>query len=172
MNAKLLFAAGIVLAVVAGALFGGWYVLRRQPPAFCQISGRPIHANMVTYAQVDGKKVYACCARCVLTLARQTGKTARILEVTDYATGRRLAARDAYFVDGSDVHMCAGPRLEVDESRTPYYRFFDRCEPSLLAFASEQRAREFAAEHGGTVRQVEELEREVRPAASATEKVK
>jgi hypothetical protein len=170
MKSKPLCAAVIALAVVAGALAGGWYVLRRQPPAFCQISGRPIHANMITYAEVDGKKVYACCARCVLTLAEETGKTVRILEVTDYATGRRLAARDAYFVDGSEAHICAGPRLEVDESRTPYYRIFDRCEPSVLGFASEQRAREFAAQHGGAVKRLDQLMQEVRPAAPAGEK--
>jgi len=161
MKARMIFAAAVVVALVVGAAIGGWYVLRGQPPAFCEISGRPIHANMLTRVRVNGEILYTCCARCPLTLAAQDGQKVQILEVTDFATGKRLEADDAFFVEGSRVHMCSGPRVKRDEARTPMIELFDRCEPSLLAFAQEQEARDFIAQNGGTLRRLSDLMQEV-----------
>ncbi|MDA2915143.1 hypothetical protein MYX77_14545, partial [Acidobacteriia bacterium AH_259_A11_L15] len=80
---------------------------------------------------------------CGLTLAAQTGQRVEILEVTDYVSGRRRPAQQAYYVEGSQVEVCSTPRLKVDQTRTPYVRLFDRCSPSLLAFATEENARDF-----------------------------
>ena len=56
MKARMIFAAAVGLALVVGAILGGWYVLRRQAPTFCEISGRPIHGNMHTVARVNGER--------------------------------------------------------------------------------------------------------------------
>lgn len=161
MKARMIFAATVLIALVAGAAIGAWYVLQQQAPAFCEISGRSIHANMHTMVRVNGETLHSCCARCPLTLARQAGKEVRLLEVTDFSTGQRLRADDAYFVEGSQVHMCSGPRIRRDETRTPLVEFFDRCEPSLVAFAGEQDARDFIAENGGTLKRLDDLMRDV-----------
>jgi hypothetical protein len=168
MNSKSLVAAIVVLAAIVGALAGAWFVLYRQPPAFCEISGRPIHADMLTRVKVDGKLLYACCARCPLTLAANTHQKIEILEVTDYATGRRLRARDAYFVDGSRMEMCSTPRLKFDQERTPYVRLFDRCSPSLLAFRRKEDAQEFIEAYGGTLQRLDDLMRQVEPKQKVT----
>lgn len=168
MKFRMIFAAAVGLALVVGALVGGWYVLREQPPAFCEISGRPIHGNMTTVARVNGERLHACCPRCPLTLASQTGQKVQLLEVTDFATGKRLRPTDAYFVEGSQVHICSGPRVKRDEASTPFVQLFDRCEPSLLAFGDEQLARDFVAQNGGTVKRLDDLMQEVtspKPAA-------
>lgn len=159
MNTRSLFAATLGLGLVAAAIVGGWYVLRGRPPAYCELSGRPIHANMHTLVGVDGKRRHACCAQCALILSRQSNQRIEILEVTDYAGGRSLPAEDAYYVEGSRVEVCSMPRVRVDESRTPYLRLFDRCAPSLLAFAREAEARAFIAKNGGRLRNLEELMR-------------
>jgi len=156
----MIFAATVLVAMVTGAVIGAWYVLRQQAPAFCEISGRPIHGNMYTMVRVNGETLHSCCARCPLTLARQAGKEVRLLEVTEFSTGQRLRADDAYFVEGSQVHMCSGPRIRRDETRTPLVELFDRCEPSLVAFAGEQEARDFIAENGGTLVRLDDLMRE------------
>lgn len=168
MRARMIFAAAVGVALVAGALFGGWYVLRQQPPAFCEISGRPIHSNMHTLVRIDGQKLHTCCARCPLTQAQQTGRKVELLAVTDFATGKRLRPADAYFVDGSAVHVCAAPRVKRDETSTPFVQLFDRCEPSLLAFAEEQEARDFIAQNGGTLKRLPDLMREVAPQQPST----
>ena len=160
MKRRLISASLIAVAVILGAALGDWYALRGRPPAFCEVSGRPIHANMLAVVRVNGEKLYTCCPRCPLTLVRQAHAQVKLLEVTDYPSGRRLKARDAYFVDGSMVEMCSAPRMISDESRTPYVRLFDRCSPSLLAFASEAEARAFVAHNGGKLARVDDLMRE------------
>lgn len=160
MKRRLISASLIALAVILGAALGDWYALRGRPPAFCEVSGRPIHSNMLAVVRVNGEKLYTCCARCPLTLVRQAHARVEVLEVTDYLSGRRLKANDAYFADGSAVEMCSAPRITLDESRTPYVRQFDRCSPSLLAFASEAEARAFIAHNGGKLARVDDLMRE------------
>jgi hypothetical protein len=157
MKSKLPLGVSVALALIVGALAGSWFVAYRQAPAFCQISGRPIQANMLTLVKVDGKLRYACCARCPLTLAERTHQKIQILEVTDYLTGKRLRAQDAFFVDGSSMEMCSGPRVRVDQYRTPYMRLFDRCSPSLLAFGSKQDAEDFIKTYGGQLQKLDEL---------------
>jgi hypothetical protein len=160
MNSRMTAAAVIALALVVGAAAGAWYELRGRPPEFCEISGRSIHSNMLTVVKVEGKTLHACCPRCPLTLAEQTHKKVELMEVTDYPSGRSLRAADAYFVNGSPVEMCSAPRMESDESRTPYMRTFDRCSPSVVAFAREDQARQFISQHGGKLERLQELVQE------------
>lgn len=160
MNARTVVAGVIVLALVVGAAAGAWYALRGRPPAFCEIDDRPIHGNMHTLVQVDGKRLHACCARCPLTLVSQAHRRVQILEVTDYVSGRRLSAGDAFYVEGSRVEVCSTPRVSREEGAGPYVRLFDRCAPSLLAFAREDQARQFMAEYGGSLKRLDELMRE------------
>lgn len=163
MNSRTFFAASIAIALIVGAAIGMWYTLRARPPAFCEISGRVIHANMRTVAEVGGKRLHACCARCALTLGSQTGKPVRILKVTDYMSGGPVDASKAYFVDGSQVEVCSMPRVKVNEQHLPYERVFDRCAPSLIAFAREEEAKAFIVQHGGSLKRLDELTREAAP---------
>lgn len=160
MNSRTVLAAAVALAFILGAAAGAWYVLRERTPAFCEIDGRPIHGNMLTLATVDGKRLHACCSRCPLTLAHQAHRQIEILEVTDYVSGRRLPAAEAYFVEGSQIEVCSGPRLNRKEGLAPYVRLFDRCAPSLLAFAREDQARAFTTKYGGTTKRLDVLMRE------------
>lgn len=168
MKSKFPLGMIVLLALVAGALAGGWFMAYRQPPAFCQISGRPIQANMLTRVKVDGKLLYACCARCPLTLAERTHQKVQILDVTDYATGKRLRAKDAFFVDGSSMEMCSGPRVRFDQYRMPYVRMFDRCSPSLMAFARKQDAQKFMSTYGGRIQKLDDLMRQAEASQDAT----
>lgn len=160
MNSRTVVAAVIALVFLLGAATGAWYALRGRPPAFCQVDARPIHGNMHTLVRVDGKLLHACCARCPLTLISQAHRQVEILEVTDYVSGRRLPAPEAYYVEGSRVEVCSAPQLNRKEGVTPYMRLFDRCAPSLLVFAREGEARAFIAQYGGSLKRLDELMRE------------
>ena len=146
----------ITLAVLAAVTAGAWYALQKQP-GICELSGRPIHDTMRTIGRSGGRKVHACCPRCPLTLARQTGETVEFLRVTDYATSRPLDPARAFFISDSRVQVCYAPRLKLDEARTPYVQLFDRCGPSLLAFAREEDARAFIAVNGGSLKRLSDL---------------
>lgn len=168
MKKKELIASLALIGLVGVVGFGFWKYLLQRPPANCQISGRPIHPHMLTTLSVEGKKLYACCARCALTYEQQTGKHVAIVSVTDYVSGKEIAAREAYFVDGSQVEPCCVPAVSREEGRTPYVRMFDRCSPSVLAFSHESDARAFVAEHGGTVVRLSDLKRELKPTSGST----
>ncbi len=147
----------IGLSVVAATGYFAWHALYGGPPRYCQLSGRMIHPGMRTVIEVNGKTLNACCARCALTYAAQTGKTVRILQVTDFATGRLISASGAFFVDGSRMEVCSLPRSRRGNDFGPYWRLFDRCAPSLIAFASEDRARAFMAHYGGALKHLDQL---------------
>jgi len=66
-------------------------------------------------------------------------------------SGAKLSPNDAYVVKGSDVNMCAQAHEIIDADKRPADVHYDRCAPSLLAFAQEREAIQFSREHGGTV---------------------
>jgi hypothetical protein len=71
--------------------------------------------------------------------------------LTDYLTGAKIAPEEAYIVRESDVNPCLEHKPALSEAKQPLHLHFDRCVPSLLAFADQQQAMSFAREHGGRV---------------------
>ncbi len=161
MRAKVVFAGIIGLGLVLAALGAGWYLTQERPPEYCQLSGRLIHPHMLTVVRVNGKKLYACCARCALTYERQTGTHVEVVQVTDYLSGRRIDAGKAWFVDGSRIAPCCAPAMKQDEGGTPTMRMFDRCSPSLIAFSRQDQAHNFMATNGGKLTTLKELEDQI-----------
>lgn len=144
-------AAGVVILALAAA---GAYYYWPEPPAVCQICRRPMHratSNLVTLD--DGTEVELCCPRCGLHF--QEGRTDVVSSrVTNFLTGERIAAQDATYVVGSSVHPCCSEdEILADRSGIEYERTWDRCLPSVIAFASEEDAGSFQAQHGGEIRQ-------------------
>lgn len=158
--------AAALLALAAGVL--SW--LRQPTTIGCAVCQRPIHANTHAVALVEGRQVDACCPRCVLTLRQQLHQDAHLLQVSDYLTAQALSPETAYYVEGSAVETCSTPRLRSNEGHTVYERHFDRCAPSLLAFAREDQARAFVSQNGGSLKRLEDLLREVSPASEAEER--
>jgi nitrous oxide reductase accessory protein NosL len=79
------------------------------------------------------------------------------LEATDFATGRRLDAHRAVYVDGSDFEHCSAPKSEPISPGCCAEMRYDRCLPSLIAFATRESALDFMKEHGGALRGFEDL---------------
>ncbi|HXE76260.1 MAG TPA: hypothetical protein VNN18_11595 [Candidatus Xenobia bacterium] len=148
--------AGSVLLVVALALAGYWLLVHTQPD-ICRICQRPIHAQARAVVEENGRREAVCCARCAFRQHQQKRVSIRLLEVTDYVSGRPLAPEDAFYVEGSRVVLCARHEPLLDDTKHPQEPVFDRCVPSLYAFAREDEARAFAAENGGAVRRLPEL---------------
>jgi hypothetical protein len=160
MKWRTLIPAVFGIALLGVIAVGVWYVLVERPPADCQICGRPIHATMDTVAEENGKKLYACCPRCVITMAVQTGRHVKLIRVTDFDTRKALDPAQAYYVEGSQVNVCSSPPMMRGQERVPYERTFDRCSPSVIAFATEDKARAFIARNGGDLKSLDQLMRE------------
>jgi hypothetical protein len=119
----------------------------------CVLSGRVIHPGMAVRVAVEGgRQGRACCLRCAITEAEQTGKKVTVLSVTDFDTGKPLSPRDAIYVVGSNINMCTGPPFEASSGRHECVILgWDRCSPSALAFANADEAQAFQQAHGGGI---------------------
>jgi hypothetical protein len=106
---------------------------------------------MRTIALINGKPRVFCCPACALSEHQQEGKPIRITELTAFLTGGKLSPNQAFVVKGSDVNMCARTQELIDADKRPADLRYDRCAPSLLAFALRREAAEFARVHGGEV---------------------
>ena len=59
---------------------------------------------------------------------------------------------------GSTVNLCMRYQTLLDEVKEASPMEFDRCSPSVLAFAERSDAEDFVAQNGGTVMTFDELE--------------
>jgi hypothetical protein len=125
----------------------------------CVLSDRVIHPGMAVRLAVEGgPSGKACCIRCAISCSIQTGKTVRILWVTDYSTHKRIAADHAWYVTGSDVAPCVSSPAEASAGRRECLIMgWDRCAPSSLPFAIMDEARAFQQVHGGRIQTFAEV---------------
>lgn len=146
------------IVVLAALSLAGYWALRKTEPDICRVCRREIHPQSRAVIEVDSKREAVCCIRCALTVAHQQSVSIRLLEVAEYTTGRPIAPATAFYVEGSRIVLCEKhePML-LDPTKHPYGRVFDRCEPSVYAFARRDDAEAFAARHGGTLRTLAEL---------------
>lgn len=151
---------GSILLIAALALAGYWYLQHTQPES-CRICLRPIHAQARAVIEENGKRESVCCMRCAFRQQEQQHVAIRLLEVTDYVSSRPLKPEDAYYVEGSRIVLCERHEPLLDETKHAHERVFDRCFPSLYAFARAEDARAFAAENGGVVRRLPEVLKEI-----------
>ena len=158
MQRRIAWAGAVAFVVVGLAVaYTGWRLVQAQGPDVCRVCQRPVHAHSKTVALVDGKREVFCCPACALSERHEAGRNVQILSLTDLDTGAPLAPAQAYMVRGSDLNPCVHQNTRVDENMHPVAMEYDRCAPSLLAFASQDAAARFAAAHGGQVLKAGEL---------------
>ena len=118
----------------------------------CWVCKREIHPRVeATLTLSNGRKVAACCPRCALHYQEEPEQPVRSIQVTDYATGKALPFQKAYLVEGSDETPCVRHPHVMDDTHSPMQACYDRCMPSLIAFATPVEARQFITDHGGTL---------------------
>ena len=152
-----------VLGLVVVGLLGlsYYHLMVNQSEVFCGFCHRPIHAHARVLAEIGGRRITVCCARCAITEAFQEKKTVRLIEVTDYVSGNTLKPEHAYFVEGSRKVLCDHDAPMFDETKRLQPMTFDRCSPGAYAFARREDAAAFTQENGGVVLQLNEMIRGV-----------
>jgi hypothetical protein len=127
----------------------------------CEQCGRAECRNLsFDLRHQDGTAVQTCCPRCALHYLAGQHPPVASFAVRDFDTAGRIDATRAYYVEGSDVAPCSasdGPPPQ-DERGCCMKTVYDRCLPSLLAFASRSKAETFAREHGGTIKTFADLQ--------------
>jgi len=105
----------------------------------------------------NGKVVETCCPRCALHYLETNHQQARKMEATDFATGHWVDATHAVYVSDSDVHPCAEMNTMRDPQGCCLMKTYDRCLPSLVAFAAKDDASAFQKTHGGQLVALQEI---------------
>ncbi len=157
MARKLSIAAIGLLVIVAALLVGGEWTLHRRSQQFCNICQRHINPQAAVVADIGDRRERICCAHCAVTEGLQEHKRVRLVEVTDYNSGRKLDPREAWYVDGSRINACEHDMPRLDEAKRVQARTFDRCSPGTFAFAVRAQADAFAGANGGAVLSMNEL---------------
>jgi len=139
----------IVLALALGLGYAAWRMKSTSQVAACEVCSRAIHADMRTVALVGDRREVFCCPSCALSAGAQTHKPVRFEQLADYQTGHPLRPADAFAVKGSDVIPCVHTHQMLNRDGQPVPMEFDRCSPSIIAFADRTSAARFASEHGG-----------------------
>jgi len=106
-----------------------------------------------------GKTIETCCPRCGLHYLEANHVTAHRMEATDFATGGWVDATRAVYVSDSDVHPCATLETRRDPQGCCMTKAYDRCLPSLVAFATKDEAGAFQKDHGGQMISYEQIAR-------------
>lgn len=146
----------LALALVGGTIY--FVTSRLEPEATCAACHRAIHGETHVVAHLeDGTTADVCCPRCALRFQKERDDVSSV-DVTDFGTMERLDARDAFFVEDSKVILCRhDDRVQEDRSGVQYTLTWDRCMPSLVAFADREDAVAFQRESGGVVKTYDEL---------------
>ncbi len=131
----------------------------RGARASCAVCGRDeCRALAFRVEYTDGHAQETCCARCAShAVAEQKGRTVAQLQATDFATGERVDARGAVYVEGSDFEHCSAPKAERGYPGCCLEMAYDRCLPSLIAFKTKEAAAGFVKDHGGRLKSFEDL---------------
>ena len=138
-----------LLVVAGGSACTAWKWGAGSGSDSCRVCQRHLHAGSQVVAMREGRQEAFCCPTCAMTFGRQAGEAVTVVELTDFATGARIAPEEAYVVEGSDVNLCLQHPVLTDSQKQPASMRFDRCSPSVLAFSSQQAAEAFRQEHGG-----------------------
>jgi hypothetical protein len=147
----------LTLIVFASLAAGGYWVVQRRSETVCGFCQRHIMPQAGVIAEVGGRRRHVCCAHCAVTEGLQEHKPVRLIQVTDYNSGRKLDPQHAWYVDGSRVIACTHDRAHLDEMKQTVPATFDRCSPGTLAFATHAEADAFAMANGGVVHSLGEM---------------
>ena len=151
MRRQVWFSGLLFMLVALGLGFAAWRSFAPADADQCYACKRPVHAHSKTMASIDGHLRSFCRPACALSEHQQTGKPIHIVQLTSFLTGKALAPDDAYVVRASDVNMCERTKEMVEADKQSADLRYDRCGPSLIAFAQRSDALLFARQHGGEV---------------------
>jgi hypothetical protein len=112
---------------------------------------RDLHKHTRTVAIVDRNREAFCCPTCAFAARTQGRAAVRIVELSDYNTHTPLNPESAVIVRDSDHNPCMQQHSMIDHTKHPQQVTYDRCSPSIIAFASRAAAERFQAQHGGKV---------------------
>jgi hypothetical protein len=145
----------ITLIALAALVCGALVVYRwvgPQRPALCQVCDRVISKQTAFRVDTSSRAVRACCPACAMHYMLHHPDEVRKAWATDFNSGRAIPATSAYYDEGGDVQYCTRHKPPVERGTEGVsQRVYDRCLPTLVAFATRDEAEAYRQKHGGHV---------------------
>ena len=140
----------------------GFSVWTHFNPGSCQVCDRgTCHALKFGIKTKWGIPTKTCCPQCGLAYMHHYPQS-KVSFATDFKTGKKVDAKSAFYVQGSDVNLCHKPSAVRDDIHgEAAFTKYDRCLPSLIAFGTKNDAEEFRQEHGGRLYTFDELRKAI-----------
>ena len=79
------------------------------------------------------------------------------MRARDYSSGQWIDATTATYLVGSDLSHCAMNEVRRDAQGSVLAKSYDRCLPSIVAFASRDAAEKYQKQNGGQIASFEKL---------------
>jgi hypothetical protein len=142
------------LAVICLAALLGYFVWAGRIAGgkpVCEVCKRLIHTETsFRITRPNGSIQVVCCPRCGLAAVIQNG--GRALDAVDFTTRKRIGAAEVIYLEGSDIMECCANNSGFRSDAGAYEKIeYDRCMPSLLAFARREDAEIVQQKHGGDI---------------------
>ncbi len=153
MRLKESLITGAALAAIALVSVLAYRHEVRSAEEFCKLCQRPIHAAVAYELDLkDGTHERTCCPRCAMHYQVSRPELVDRGWATDLVSGKKIAGDSAFYVEGGDVRYCtAGDQPVRREPASLAERDFDRCLPTLVAFATRGEAEAYRTQHGGRI---------------------
>jgi len=150
--------AAVCLAALFGYLVWEGRIAGGKP--VCAVCKRVIQTETsFRIARPDGSMQAVCCPRCGLAAVIQNG--GRSFDAVDFTTKKRVGAAEAIYLEGSDIMECCMSTGFRSDAGAYQKMEYDRCMPSLLAFARREDAEMVRQKHGGNILSFEEARQSV-----------
>ncbi|MCP5109752.1 MAG: hypothetical protein GY953_02835 [bacterium] len=151
MNRRFAILGWVVMAMfVVGLVYAGVRIYSASPE-MCAVCHRHVHTETSTVAEADGERLTLCCPTCIRMLRKTRGVELTVVELTDHDTAEPLHPSEAWVVTGSAINHCLRSRAQLDDQKQTIPMGFDRCAPSIIAFANRAAAEAFQGQHGGEI---------------------
>jgi hypothetical protein len=142
--------------IALAALVGGALVVYRweapRRPAVCQVCGRYISRETAYRLDTADGTINACCPACAMHYMLHHPDAVQKAWATDFNSGRAIPATSAYYDEGGGVQYCTRHKPPVERGTEGIsQRVYDRCLPTLVAFATRDEAEVYRQKHGGRI---------------------
>jgi hypothetical protein len=163
VRAKPMLVMVVALAAIVGVSFLAYRWEAPRHPAICQICERDIPKQTAFRMDTSEGTIMACCPTCAMHFMLHHPEGVRQALATDFGSGRMISAATAYYDEGGDTQYCTAMHPPVERGpQGVSMRVYDRCLPTIVAFATADEAEAYRKLHGGRILSYEQALTSVR----------
>jgi hypothetical protein len=152
MRAKPILITLTALVAIVGVSVLAYRWEASRSPSVCQVCGRDIPKQTAYRLDTTDGTIKACCPSCAMHFMLHNPGKVRESWASDFSSGRLIRAATAYYDEGGNAQYCTAHHPGVERGpQGVSTRVYDRCLPTLVAFATRDEAETYRKLHGGRI---------------------